>query len=119
MQCLLANRTNGAFELTRNLCGRRLLSRQRFKGFHINLAPGATLYSLFRHINSGEIRVRYIMTFPPLCRGLFNVAMRTRFVVAGLSQIEVVATIRQHSVVELVWIGHEMALGSASIQIIP
>jgi hypothetical protein len=87
MQCLLANRTNGAFELTRNLCGRRLLSRQRFKGFHINLAPGATLYSLFRHINSGEIRMRYIMTFPPLCCGLFNVAMRTRFVVAGLSQI--------------------------------
>jgi hypothetical protein len=37
MQCLLANRTNSAFELTRNLCGRRLLSRQRFEGFHINL----------------------------------------------------------------------------------
>jgi hypothetical protein len=87
MQRLLADRTNGAFELTRNLCGRRLLSRQRLKGFHINVAPGATLYSLFRHINSGEIRVRYIMTFPPLCCGLFNVAMRTRFVVACLSQI--------------------------------
>jgi hypothetical protein len=40
------------------------------------------------------------MTFPPLCCGFFNVAMRTRFVVAGLSQIEPVATIRQHSVVE-------------------
>ena len=103
MQRLLANSTNSALELTRNLRGRRLLPGQRLKGLYIVLVPGPALDLLLWHISSRKMSAPYITVIPALRCRLFNVAMRTQYFVAGLSQIEAITTHRQHSVVELGW----------------
>lgn len=105
MQRLLANGTDGALELTRNLRSRRLLPCQRLKGLYIVLAPGPALDLLLWHISSRKMSAPYITVIPALCCRLFNVDMRTQYFVPALSQIEAITTDRQHSVVELGWTG--------------